>query len=141
MVVPHVASGWQTAGIDSLSGIDIDAGRTIRALPMGNHQMILDGKLDEEFWNQAVFTSGFIQREPYEGEPASERTKVAFFYDNEALYIGARMYSSNPRKIQAQVSRRDNQGNSQRLTISLDTYLDRRTSNSFSVTASGVRAD
>jgi len=141
MAVPRDASGWQTAGADSLSGIDIEASRTIRALPLGNHQITLDGKLEEECWNRAVFTSGFIQREPYEGEPASEQTKVAFFYDNEALYIGARMYSSDPRKIQAQVSRRDNQGNSQRIIISLDTYLDRRTSNSFSVTASGVRAD
>ena len=51
------------------------------------------------------------------------------------------MFSENPSAIRAQVSRRDNTGNSQRLVISLDTFLDRRTAHSFVVTASGVRAD
>ncbi|MCI0595909.1 MAG: carbohydrate binding family 9 domain-containing protein [candidate division Zixibacteria bacterium] len=100
----------------------------------------LDGVLSETDW-QGPAISGFTQKDPKEGEPASESTKVWFAYDDEALYVGSRMYWSDPKGIRALVSRRDQTGNSERIIISLDTYLDRRTAYTFAVTASGTRAD
>ncbi|MCI0331278.1 MAG: carbohydrate binding family 9 domain-containing protein [candidate division Zixibacteria bacterium] len=100
----------------------------------------LDGILSETDW-QGPAVSGFTQKDPKEGQPASESTKVWFAYDDEALYIGARMYWSDPKLIRALVSRRDQTGNSERIIISLDTYLDRRTAYTFVATASGTRAD
>lgn len=119
----------------------VQAPRKVRAYPKKGSEIILDGKLTEDVWSRASYTSDFTQREPNEGADATAKTKVAFVYSDEALYIGARMYSENPSKIQALLSRRDEVGNSERLIISLDTYLDRRTSRSFVVTASSVRAD
>ncbi len=115
--------------------------RNVKAHNIEEQNITLDGQLEEEIWKKASYTSGFTQREPNEGAEATSATKVAFVYSDDALYIGARMYSDNPDKIKAQLSRRDNMGNSERLIISLDTYLDRRTSRSFAVSASSVRAD
>lgn len=120
---------------------EVESRRTVEAEAKNGSEIVLDGKLAEEIWDNASFTSNFIQREPREGSEATERTKVAFVYSDNALYIGARMYSEDPSEIQAQLSRRDNTGNAERLVISLDTYLDRRTARSFAITASGVRAD
>ncbi len=101
----------------------------------------LDGSLDEDLWEDALYTSGFFQRDPEEGSPSTERTDVAFFYDDQALYVGARLEKSDGNEIIATVSRRDNPGNSEAFIITLDTYHDRRTSYSFAVTATGVRVD
>src|SRR5687767_4321521 len=54
------------------------------------HAPKIDGTLDDAVWQNAQWTSDFVQREPQEGQPATERTNVAFFYDDDALYIGAR---------------------------------------------------
>jgi hypothetical protein len=101
----------------------------------------LDGWLDDEVWKSATFTSDFVQKEPVEGAAPSERTEVAFAYDGKRLYIGARMYSEDPEGIRAVMTRRDNDGNSERLIVSIDGYQDRRTAYSFAVTAAGVRLD
>ncbi len=101
----------------------------------------VDGKLDDAAWQNAAWVSEFVQREPQQGQPASERTEVAFFYDDDALYIGARMHSSDPNGVRALVTRRDREESSEQLLISFDTYRDGRTAYTFAVTAAGVRID
>lgn len=101
----------------------------------------LDGVLDDDVWRQATFTSDFLQKEPVQGTPASVKTEVAFVYDADALYVGARMSSLGPEDIETVMTRRDESGSAERLIISLDTYRDRRTAYSFAVTAAGVRVD
>jgi len=115
--------------------------RSVHAQKLSTGSITLDGRLNEKVWQYANYTSNFTQRDPDEGAPATEKTKVAFLYGEDALYIGARMYSDNPSKIRAVLARRDNSANSEQLTISLDTFLDRRTAYSFAVTAAGVRID
>ncbi|WP_445663987.1 DUF5916 domain-containing protein [Fodinibius sp. AD559] len=129
-------------GISSLNAqAQTEERRTISAQKIKGSQINIDGKLTEDIWKEGSFATGFVQREPNEGAPATEKTKVIFAYDDQALYVGARMYSPDPEKIQAQLNRRDNTGNAERLVISLDSYLDRRTARSFAITASSVRAD
>lgn len=101
----------------------------------------VDGELGDEAWRHAPFTGDFLQREPEQGQPASQRTEVAFAYDAEALYVAARLYSQEPERVEAAMSRRDESGSAESFTLSLDTYGDRRTAYSFSVTAAGVRVD
>ncbi|MBL0937721.1 MAG: carbohydrate binding family 9 domain-containing protein [Gemmatimonadaceae bacterium] len=101
----------------------------------------LDGKLDEAAWTTARYVTGLTQREPSEGSPASDSTRVTFVYDNQALYIGARMHSSNPQHIRPLVARRDKEGSAEQLVLSFDTFGDRRTAYTFSVTSGGVRVD
>lgn len=99
-----------------------EAARTSRA-----GAIRFDGTLDDPAWTETQFISGFTQREPNEGAPSTDSTSVAFVYDDDALYIGARLRSSSPQAIRALVTRRDREGSSEQLIISLDTFHDRRT--------------
>lgn len=101
----------------------------------------LDGRLDDAAWREARFFADFIQKEPNEGAAPTERTEVAILYDDDALYVGARMFSRDPAHIQAPLARRDNTSQAEHVWVSFDSYHDRRTAYSFGVTASGVRMD
>lgn len=101
----------------------------------------MDGRLDEDVWQRAQWITDFTQREPRQGEPATQATRIAFVYDGDALYIGARMESADPAAIRALVTRRDREETSDQLLISFDTYRDGRTAYSFGVTSAGVRID
>ncbi|MBW3655393.1 MAG: carbohydrate binding family 9 domain-containing protein [Gemmatimonadetes bacterium] len=117
------------------------ARKQVRAVRIEGRAPTVDGKLDDEAWSAAPALTGLVQKLPVEGAPVSEATEVRFAYDDDALYVGARMFSRDPAAIQAPVSRRDNGEQAERLLVSLDTYLDRRTAYTFGVTASGVRLD
>ena len=101
----------------------------------------IDGRLNDPAWRDARFISDFFQREPVEGAPATTRTEVAIVYDDDALYIGARMHSLGPDDVSALMTRRDNGGNAERIVFSIDSYRDRRTAYTFGITATGVRVD
>jgi len=71
----------------------------------------LDGSLDDPLWQEAEVTSNFRQKEPYEGEPASERTDVRVLYTHRAVYFGIHCFDSEPSKIIANELRRDEMEN------------------------------
>ncbi len=110
-----------------------------RAVRVQSGAVNVDGRLDDAAWRDAPPVTEFVQREPTEGAPPTDRMEVRFVYDDDALYVGARMYSDAP--IQAPMGRRDNGDQAEHLLVSLDTYLDRRTSSTFGTTATGVRLD
>ena len=112
-----------------------------RAVRVPNGSVRLDGQLEDAAWSQAPPVTDFVQKEPVEGAPPTERMEVRFVHDDSAVYVGARMYSSRPELIQAPMSRRDNVEQAEYVLLSLDTCLDRRTAYTFGVTASGVRLD
>ncbi len=116
-------------------------GGAVRAVHSEGRSPVLDGRLTEEAWAAAPALTDLRQRQPVEGAPAGERTEVRFLYDDEALYVGARMHSLDPARIRAPLSRRDNATQAEYLLVSLDTYLDRRTAYTFGVTAAGTRLD
>ncbi len=101
----------------------------------------LDGVLDDLAWQQAPFIDQFTQRDPDEGDPATERTTVQVIYDNEAIYIGAQLYDAAPDSIVARLGRRDAYLNADRFIFSVDPYYDRRTGFYFSVNAAGTLSD
>ncbi|MCZ6915523.1 MAG: DUF5916 domain-containing protein [Gemmatimonadetes bacterium] len=115
--------------------------KTARATRIEGDRPVINGRMDEAVWETAEVISSFVQRSPDEGAQPLQQTRVYILYDDEALYIGARMASDDPSAIAAPVTRRDGFSNAERLTISLDPYLDRRTAYSFSVTSGGVRSD
>jgi hypothetical protein len=113
----------------------------VRAVRVETGALRLDGALSEAVWARVEPATGFIQREPEEGAPATETAEVRFAYDEAALWIGARMHSDAPSDIVSLVSRRDQSGASEEFIVSLDTYRDGRTAYSFGVTPAGVRID
>ena len=105
-----------------------------------NGSIRVDGRLDEEIWVKTVAITDFIQKEPNEGAAPTDPMEVRLAYDDEVLYVGARMHSSDGR-IQAPLGRRDNVDQAEHILVSFDTFLDRRTAVVFGVTAAGVRID
>jgi hypothetical protein len=101
----------------------------------------VDGSLDDSVWARARWINDFVQKMPHEGAAPSDSMRIAIVYDDAAVYVGARMYSRAPARIQAPLSRRDNTAQAEHLWVSFDTYHDHRTAYSFGVTASGVRMD
>ena len=99
----------------------------------------VDGRLDDGPWQNAPPVTEFVQKEPDEGAMPSDGMEVRFAYDDDALYVGARMASGAG--IQAPMDRRDEGDQAEHFAVFLDTYLDRRTASGFGVTAAGVRLD
>jgi len=101
----------------------------------------VDGVLDEPAWQQAIRVSHFIQRDPIEGAEPSESTVVYIAYDDAAVYVAARMYDAHADSIVARLGRRDAELDSDRLTVYLDSYHDRRSGFYFGVNAAGTLSD
>ncbi len=105
-----------------------------------NGSIRVDGRLDDEIWAKTTPITDFIQKEPDEGAAPTDPMEVRIAYDDDVLYVGARMRSGDGR-IQAPLGRRDNIDQAEHILVSFDTFLDRRTAVVFGVTAAGVRID
>ena len=103
---------------------------------------VIDGRLDDDAWAEGQVLTGFIQREPTEGRPVSERTEVRVAYDEEALYIGAWLFDSDPTSLVFGQTLRDASLNeSDAFVLVLDTYLDRQNGFVFGTTPAGIEYD
>jgi hypothetical protein len=102
----------------------------------------IDGRLDDGVWESAPVVTAFRQKEPLEGEAATETTHVRIVYDDAMLYIGVELLDSDPSQIRATELRRDNTlETDDTFSILLDTFLDHRNGFLFRVNARGTRFD
>lgn len=102
--------------------------------------IVVDGILDENIY-QGISYSDFIQYEPFNGARASEKTDMWIAYDDEAIYVGARMWDSQPDSIVGRVGRRDAYLNADIFEVIIDSYYDRRTGFSFQINPAGSIRD
>jgi len=102
----------------------------------------LDGVLSEEVWKRAQVVDTFRQREPNEGEPASERTEVRILMDRKYLYVGVICYDSEPEKIIAKEMERDSDlERDDNFALVLDTFFDQRSGFLFATNPNGAKFD
>ena len=101
----------------------------------------MDGTLDDDVWKLALPVDEFTQRNPQEGQPASERSEIRVVYDNDALYFGCMYYDLEPGKIVSRLTRRDNEIESDRASIRIDSYHDHQTGYEFTFNVAGVKID
>jgi len=106
-----------------------------------NEPITIDGVLSEGVWQTIEPFSALIQRDPVEGRPVSQRTEVRVAYDDDAIYVGARLYDSAPESIQVRLARRDASIASDRFGVYLDPYRDKRSGYYFMVNAAGTLYD
>ncbi|MDZ7764624.1 MAG: carbohydrate binding family 9 domain-containing protein [Melioribacteraceae bacterium] len=125
--------------LPTLSAKSKGSSKSVNAFKLSN-TINFDGLLTEAIWNKPSSNS-FTQRDPEEGEPATEQTEVWVAYDEESIYIAARLYDSQPDKIDASLARRDSWHDSDWFTFYIDPYLDRKTGYYFSVNAGGSIRD
>ena len=134
------AAEAQQAPTGSASTAPDSARLTLRAVRTTDPPTI-DGRLSDESWAQAPVADRFTQRDPNEGQAATERTEIRVLYDDDALYVGARLYDTEPARISRRVTARDEHPDADYVTILLDPRHDHRTGVTFTVTAAGSQHD
>ncbi len=113
---------------------------SITAAPITSAPRI-DGRLTDPQWQQATPFTDFLQSDPHEGQPASQRTEVRVLLGDDALYVGARMFDSEPEKLRTRLSRRDNAVSTDRFEVMFDGYHNHRTGAHFRVNPGGAIYD
>jgi hypothetical protein len=131
-----------TAGLD-LRGDEVPAGppaeRVVQAQRLAG-KVRVDGRLDEADWRRPPL-SGFTQNDPNDGQPCSEKTEVWLAYDDDAIYVAARLYDSEPNKIIRLLSRRDEVVDADYFYFCVDPLCDKRSGFMFGVNPSGSIVD
>jgi hypothetical protein len=117
--------------------------RTITALRLADADTVtLDGRLDEPFWSRAIPAADFIQIDPDNGRPATEKTDVRIVFGREALYIGVTCFDSEPGGwIGWQMRRDERLFADDAFMWTIDTFLDGRSGYFFEMNPSGLMAD
>jgi hypothetical protein len=115
---------------------------TIRAVRLTS-PLRLDGQIDEPAYSSVEPISDFIQMEPAGGQPASEKTEVWLFFDQDNVYVTMRAWESHPERMVVNEMRRDSNNIRQGdcVGFSLDTFHDRRNAFQFEVNPFGARTD
>jgi hypothetical protein len=112
----------------------------------------VDGVLDDPAWAAAPVASGFRQREPREGAPATETTEVRVVYDRDTLYVGVLARDREPDRVIGRILERDEvmtQGLDNAATfagddvvaLTLDTFDDHRNAFLFATNPNGAELD
>jgi len=109
------------------SARDAQGRLTVRAVRLAA-PLTLDGRLDEEIYQTVPSFGDFIQQEPNEGQPATERTEAWIFFDDENVYVSARLWSTQPERLTANEMRRDHMNifRNDYFSVTLDTLFDHR---------------
>ena len=102
----------------------------------------LDGTLDDPIWNLAKPVADFRQREPFEGQRATESTEVRILYTHDDVYFGIACRDSTPHGVVASQLRRDvSQEFDDYFEIVIDSRRDRRNAYVFQVNPLGTQRD
>ena len=118
---------------------DADGRATLLVHRLGA-ELDLDGSLREAFYDEIRSASEFVQQFPIEGAPATERTDVWVFYDDENVYVAARCWDSAPEDqwIADEMQRDSFQLiQNDRIVVAFDTFYDRRNGLAFMVNPIG----
>src|SRR5918993_4256343 len=103
----------------------------------------IDGTLDEAIYSDTAPIVDFVQQEPNEFEPATEKTEAWIFFDDRNIYVSARCYESDSSRRVANEMRRDTNQLRQNDTFAVlfDTFHDKRNGYIFYANSIGGFAD
>ena len=103
----------------------------------------LDGVLEDAEWVNAAVIDKFVQQEPSEGEPATERTVVRLMYDEHALYVAVQAFDSVASGVIATEMRRDSRQllDEDNFQLILDTFNDKRSGYMFVTSPLGAKLE
>jgi hypothetical protein len=137
--VPAAFAGQEPAAVVTRDGA---GGVTVRAMRAAGGIRV-DGRLDEEIYASTEAIGDFLQQEPDEGKPATERTEAWVFFDDDHVYVSARCWDTRPDRRVANEMRRDTSQLRQNDTFAVlfDTFNDRRNGYLFYANPIGGLAD
>jgi hypothetical protein len=129
-----------TAGTPLVPFISAEASRSV-TIPKITHSPKLEDFAGSSLPSDAgVLVTGFRQRRPGDGIPVSQQTSAYLSYDTKNLYV-VFVCHDEPGKIRAQMSKRDDIGDDDKVTVYLDTFRDAQRAYYFSSNAFGIQAD
>lgn len=120
------------------------AGAEVKTFEIPRLEMspVVDGVLDEEAWASAAVISDLHQLDPIEYAQPSEDTEVLVYYDADALHIAARMRSSDPDSMAANILRQGSViWNDDHFMLILSPFNNGRDGYQFRLNPNGVRFD
>jgi len=103
---------------------------------------VIDGVLDEAVWQTAAMVDDLHEIDPVEYADPSEPTVIYILYDDDSLYIGARMFDSDPDQITARIMRQGERVfQDDWFNVNIDPFNDRRSGYRFLTNPNGVRQE
>ena len=134
IAAPHSAPAQDAA----ILGAQEKSVRVVRA----ETAPVINGVLDDEAWSRAAVIDDLHEIQPTEYAQASERTVIYLLYDDDALYIGARLYDSEPEQITARIMRQGEEVfGDDWFSVIIDPFHDRRTGYRFLTNPHGLRQE
>ena len=114
------------------------AGVTVRATRITT-PLVVDGQLDESVYADVKPITEYVQQDPHEGAPVSERTESWVLYDDRNIYVACRCLDEHPERMVANEMRRDstNLRQNDNFAVELDTFHDKRNGFLFYITPVG----
>jgi len=113
---------------------------TLTAVRIG-HPPDIDGRIDDEAWQQASVERSFTQNYPNEGQAPTERTELRVVYDDDAIYVAVKCHDSQPEKMVARLTRRDRDIDGDKISVDISSNNDKASAYHFQVNAAGVQVD
>ncbi len=102
----------------------------------------LDGVMDEKAWAEADVAEHFNQYFPFDTSEAVAPTEVRMTYDDNNIYVIAKLHNLGPRNYVTPSLRRDFRGEAfDGFTLILDTYKDKTNAFIFGVNPYGVQRE
>ena len=103
---------------------------------------VIDGRLGDASWSELQPLSGFVQRIPFDGQPARQPTEVWVGYDDAALYVAVRAHDDAPSLIVPGEGIRDyDLSLSDAVLLIVDTYKDGENGFVFGTNPAGIQYD
>lgn len=103
-----------------------ESAKHARAARVRNGAITVDGQLAEAEWTLGIPATDFVQQQPVENVPATERSEVRFLYDDENLYVGGTFYEDHMDQVVVNELRRDfSPLDGDLVVVNLDTFNDR----------------
>jgi hypothetical protein len=118
---------------------DYKAGKVLHARRIAGTPPQIDGRLNDEIWNEAGAATGFTQRDPDNGAAMTEETRIQIAYDNAYLYVAVTCRDSNG--VTTGFGRRDEEPPTDMVNIGFDPRHDHLTGYLFQTNPSSWQGD
>ena len=116
-------------------------GKVLHARRIAAESPVIDGSLSDEAWMLAESASDFLQRDPDNGDPRTETTRIQVAYDDRVLDVAMICEDGDAGRIATGLGRRDEFPSSDYAGVFLDPRHDHLTGYILETNASGVQRD
>ena len=102
---------------------------------------VIDGIMDDPVWKMSPHVKGFKTWHPDFGIDMADKTIVYYAYDRENLYFAFLCFDSQPDKVKASVSSRDNIDADDWICVNLDSFNDHQSLYALYCNPFGIQGD